>query len=270
LPALSFFKDFYDKLAFIYNKKGVLMKKILSVLILGALMATSSYADIAKVEMGAGAWMQTPSGSINYNAALGAGGTNVMKETQDTSAYVWALVKHPIPVVPNLRLEYVNIASEGTASGKWENFTITNSSKSTLDMQQIDVIPYYNILDNTFWTTLDLGLDVKVVDLDYKIPSASYEYKKTLPIPLGYARVRVQVPQTGLGAEADIKYITNGSSTFSDIRAKLDYTFKSFPVLQPAIEVGYRVQKIKIDESGEDIKTDIDFAGFYAGLMLRF
>ncbi len=242
------------------------MKKILSVLTFSVLMVTSSYADIARVEMGAGAWLQTPSGSANFNAT--AGGSNVMKESQDTSAYVWALVKHPIPVVPNLRLEYVNIASEGTANGTWG--TGTASGKSTLDMQQLDMIPYYNILDNTFWTSIDLGLDIKVVNLDYKVASATYEYKKTLPIPMGYARVRVQVPQTGLGAEADIKYITNGSSTFSDIRAKLDYTFKSFPVLQPAIEVGYRVQKIKIDESGEDIKTDIDFAGFYAGLMLRF
>ena len=242
------------------------MKKLLSVLTFGALMATSSYADVARVEMGAGAWMQTPSGTATYNAT--AGGSNVMKETQDTSTYVWALVKHPIPVVPNLRLEYVNISSEGTASGTWGTNTATG--KSTLDMQQIDVIPYYNLLDNTFWITLDLGVDVKVVNLDYKIASASYEYKKTLPIPMGYARARVQIPNTGVGLEGDIKYISNGTSTFSDARAKADYTFKSFPIVQPAVEVGYRVQKVKIDESSVNIKTDIDFSGIYAGLMLRF
>jgi outer membrane protein len=219
--------------------------------------------------MGAGAWMQTPSGSANSNIS-GANGSNVMKESQDTSAYVWALVKHPIPVVPNLRLEYVNIASEGTASGFWDGNTATG--KSTLDMQQIDVIPYYNILDNTFWASIDLGLDVKIVNLGYKVdatPSA-YDYKKTLPIPMGYARVRVQIPTTGVGVEGDIKYISNGTSTFSDARAKVDYTFKAFPIVQPAVEVGYRVQKIKIDESSVDIKTDIDFSGFYAGMMVRF
>lgn len=243
------------------------MKKILSVLTFGVLMATSSYADIARVEMGAGAWMQTPSGSANSNIS-GSTGSNVMKESQDTSAYVWALVKHPIPVVPNLRLEYVNIASEGIASGTWGGNAA--SGKSTLDMQQVDVIPYYNILDNTFWTTLDLGLDVKMVNLDYKIASASYDYQKTVPIPMGYARVRVQIPTTGLGLEGDIKYISNGTSTFSDARAKVDYTFKGIPLVQPAVEVGYRVQKIKIDESSVDIKTDIDFSGIYAGLMLRF
>ena len=243
------------------------MKKILSILLFGVLMASNSYADVTRVEMGAGVWMETPSGSANYNAT--SGGSNVMRETQDNSTYIWALIKHPIPVVPNFRVEYVDITSEGRANGTWGSGTAV-SSKSTFDMQQIDLIPYYNILDNTFWATIDLGLDVKMVNLDYKIADASYEYKKTLPIPMGYARVRVQVPRSAFGAEADIKYIAYGRSVFSDARAKIDYTFNSFYVVQPAIEVGYRVQKIKIDESSESIKTDIDFSGFYAGLMLRF
>ena len=243
------------------------MNKLLSIVLFSACMISSSYADITRVEVGAGAWMESPSGSANYNAALG--GSNVMHETQDNSAYVWALIKHPLPVVPNFRVEYVNISSEGRANGTWGSGTAV-SSKSTLDMQQIDLIPYYNILDNTFWTTVDLGLDVKMVNFDYKIADASYEYKKTLPIPMGYARLRVQIPQTSLGAEADIKYMAYGKSAFSDARAKLDYTFNSFRIVQPAVEVGYRVQKIKIDEPSASIKTDIDFAGFYAGLMLKF
>ncbi|MDD2356881.1 MAG: TIGR04219 family outer membrane beta-barrel protein [Thiovulaceae bacterium] len=243
------------------------MKKILSILTLTVFMSANSYADITKVEMGAGIWMQTPSGSVNYNG--GANGFNVMNETQDSSGYIWALVKHPLSTIPNFRVEYVKISSDGTANGSWGSTPIV-SSKSTLDIRQIDLIPYYNILDNTFWTTLDLGIDIKVVDLAYKIASASYEYKKTVPLPMAYARVRVEVPRSNLGGEADIKYITDGSSIISDARVKFDYTFRSFLVLQPALEVGYRVQKIRIDESGEDIKTNIDFAGFYTGLMLRF
>lgn len=244
------------------------MKKLLSIAALTALMATASYADIARVEMGAGAWMQTPSGSANYNAT--AGGSNTVDKTQQTSAYIWAFVKHPIPVLPNFRAEYTSISSTGVASGTWGSVTATG--KSSLDMQQIDVVPYYNILDNTFWTTLDLGVDVKIVDLNFKVDGASstYEYKKSLPIPMGYARARVQIPTTGIGVEADVKYLAYGSSTFSDTRAKIDYTFKSFPIIQPAIEVGYRTQKLKIDASSTDIKTDIDFSGFFAGIMARF
>jgi hypothetical protein len=42
------------------------------------------------------------------------------------------------------------------------------------------------------------------------------------------------------------------------------------PVIQPALEIGYRVQKIDIDEDSIDAKLDIDFSGVYAGLMVRF
>ena len=55
-----------------------------------------------------------------------------------------------------------------------------------------------------------------------------------------------------------------------DIRAKMDYTLGFIPVLKPAVEVGYRVQKIKIDEKETDATMNLTFAGAYAGLMLRF
>jgi outer membrane protein len=92
----------------------------------------------------------------------------------------------------------------------------------------------------------------------------------TFALPLLYARARVEIPSTDIGLEADIKYITTGDSTVYDARAKVDYTLDFVPVIQPALEVGYRAQKIDIDESGVDAKLDIEFSGFYAGLMLRF
>lgn len=250
------------------------MKKILSTIAVSAILSASVYADTTRVEVGAGAWAQTPSGTADYNAGAGVTGTNTFNENKDTSAYVWMLIKHPIPVLPNIRLEYTNIHATGTATGSWGGIAIPGSSNSVLDMKEYDVIPYYNLLDNTFWTTLDLGLDVKVLDLDYKVEPngifTGYEDTYTLPIPLVYARVRVEIPTTNIGLEGDAKYVTTGSSTIYDARVKVDYTFDISPVVQPALEVGYRMQKIKIDENDEDVKTDMDFSGFYAGLMLRF
>lgn len=248
------------------------MKKIIATLALGAMAATASYADIARVEMGAGAWMQTPSGDAMYNPSTGIGGSDKLKEDQKTSPYVWLLIKHPIPVVPNLRLEYSTLEAKGTPTGTWGNYTFTGGT-SKLDVTQYDIIPYYNILDNTAWITLDIGLDVKVIDAKYSATQASigtYENKATVAIPMGYLRARVEIPSTNIGIEGDVKYISYGSSKFSDMRAKVDYTFDMFPVVQPAIEVGYRHENIKIDYSSADVKTDITFSGVYAGLMLRF
>jgi len=250
------------------------MKKILISSALAIMLASSASADIVRVEMGVGAWMQTPSGTAEYNAGAGVQGTNKFDETEDTSPYVWMLIKHPIPIIPNIRLEYTSIHSTGESSGKWGSFAIPSTSKSTLDLKEYDIVPYYNILDNTFWLSVDIGVDIKIIDSDYKVDSIAtftgYNDTSTIAIPLGYLRARVQVPTTGLGVESDVKYITYNGSTVYDIRAKVDYTFDISPIIQPAIEVGYRTHKIKIDDSSYDVKSDITFSGFYTGIMLRF
>ena len=267
----------FSKISDIINKIikiGIFMKKILATMAASTLLSVALNADMIKVEIGAGAWAQTPSGTANYDKGLGVTGTNTFDETKDTSAYVWILIKHPIPVVPNIRLEYMSIHATGTATGTWNGQTIPTSAKSVLDVKEYDIIPYYNILDNTFWTTLDIGIDIKVVDADYKVNPvplfSGYEDSATIPLPLIYLRTRVEIPATNIGIEADGKYITTGSSTVYDARIKVDYTFDVSPVVQPGIEIGYRTHKIKIDENDEEVKTDMDFSGFFAGLMLRF
>ncbi|HIP02602.1 MAG TPA: TIGR04219 family outer membrane beta-barrel protein [Campylobacterales bacterium] len=250
------------------------MKKFLSIIAMSTLVSTSLFADFARVEIGAGAWMQKASGTTSYDAGSGVTGTNVFDETKNTSPYVWMLIKHPIPVVPNIRLEYTSIHATGKASGAWNGLVAPANTNSVLDIKEYDIIPYYNILDNTFWTTLDLGVDIKVIDATYKIEPnglfTGYEDSYTAPIPLLYARVRVEIPATNIGLEGDMKYVTTGSSTVYDARIKVDYTFDITPIIQPGIEIGYRTQKIKIDEDDENVKTDMDFSGFFAGLMLRF
>jgi len=250
------------------------MKRSFYALTCAAVLASSAMADFARVEMGAGVWSQTPKGEASYTDN-GANGRYVSDEKEENSAYVWALVKHPIPIVPNLRLEYVSIEDDGKATGQFKDFNIgAVSTTLSYEMKQYDIIPYYNILDNTAWITLDLGLDIKVVDLSYTAaplaPFTGYSDSVTFAVPLLYVRGRVEIPATNIGIEADIKYVSTGDSTVYDARAKVDYTLDFFPVIKPALEVGYRVQKLDIDEDDVDAKADIDFSGVYAGLMVRF
>lgn len=250
------------------------MKKFFSVMACGAILASAASADFTRVEAGAGAWMQTPKGTASYTDA-GANGNYASSEKDSTQPYVWMLIKHPVPILPNLRLEYTSMKDEGTATGQFKDFNIGGASTTlSYDMKQYDIIPYYNILDNTAWITLDLGLDIKIIDASYSAaPSGAftgYNDNAMLAIPLLYARARVQIPSTNVGLETDIKYITTGNSTVYDFRAKVDYTLDFIPVVQPAIEVGYRTQKIDVDESGADTRLNLKFSGFYAGMMVRF
>ncbi|MDY0116433.1 MAG: TIGR04219 family outer membrane beta-barrel protein [Sulfurimonadaceae bacterium] len=251
------------------------MKKSIKTMACALLLVTTANADFLRVEAGAGAWMQKPKGGITADGASYTG-SDISKEDSTTKGYVWVLFKHFVPVVPNLRLEYTEVENDGVANGTFKNFNAL-IAPSSLKMKQYDIIPYYNILDNTAWITLDVGLDIKVIDATYDLNhvvnlntgGTSYSESKTIPLPLGYVRARVEVPATGFGVEADVKYITYSDNTAYDIRAKVDYTFDITPLIQPGIEVGYRVQKYKVDKLS-DIKMDLDFAGFYAGAMVRF
>ena len=251
------------------------MKKILTTLTCISIFTTAAMADFTRVEMGAGAWMQDTEGKASYSDA-GADGSYTSSEKDNTQSYVWALIKHPVPVLPNLRLEYVTLESEGIVSGEFKEFDVgaNPSTSMTYDMKQYDIIPYYNILDNTFLVTLDLGLDIKVIDVSYDVtPSGAftgYSGSETIALPLLYVRARTEIPTTDIGLEADVKYIKLGDSSIYDVRAKVDYTLDFVPVIQPALEIGYRVQKIDIDESDADATVDLEFSGVYVGLMLRF
>ncbi|WP_304545019.1 TIGR04219 family outer membrane beta-barrel protein [Sulfurimonas microaerophilic] len=254
------------------------MKKIISTLAIVSGLATVASADFARVEMGVGAWGQEPAGGITYQNGP-ATGSYTSNETKKTSAYAWMLVKHPIPVVPNLRLEYSSVEDKGSVDGTFKDFTASSVTTGSFKVDQYDVIPYYNILDNTAWITLDLGLDIKVLDSSFKaegvnvngvVGLSDYEDSALLAVPMGYARARVEIPATDIGIESDIKYITYSGSTLSDFRVKVDYTFDITPVVQPAIEVGYRTQSYVIETDDDKTKVDMKFSGVYAGLMLRF
>jgi outer membrane protein len=250
----------------------IVMKKILISLLATTLLASSLMADMARIELGLGSWSQTPSGTAKYtDGALT--GSDVSAEESQNELYFWTLVKHPIPVIPNIRIEYVSALNEGSAIGTFGSVTLPVKTKTELELQQFDLIPYYNILDNTGWLTLDLGIDAKIINISYEaagedLVSAIPSDISSVVVPLAYVRTRVQVPGTDLGAEADIKYITYEDVTAYDVRVKVDYTLDMIPVVQPGLEFGYRLQKFDIEDSGFVIDTE--YAGVYVGLMTRF
>ena len=263
------------------------MTKILTTLIGGAVIASSLCADLARVEMGAGIWQQTPSGETKYNGAYTLGGTDTFRENETDASYIWMLIKHPIPILPNIRLEYVEASAEGVASGYWGpktpvgSFSVPMPFQSSLTMNQYDIIPYYNLLDNTGWITVDLGIDIKLIDASYSVKESTgmmgmmgmstvYEESEMMPLPMLYFRTRLEIPSTDIGLEADVKYIAYSDSEAADVRVKVDYTLSFIPVVQPAVEVGYRYQKYSFEESDQDVMFNLEYSGVYAGLMLRF
>ena len=256
------------------------MKKTLLTLTCSTILAISANADMLRIEAGGGMWQPQSSGTMSYSETdYGEKGVYDSTEKTYSQGYFWMFIKHPIPILPNIRAEYVSIEDEGDVTGSFDDYTVpTGVAKADFTMKQYDIIPYYNILDNTAWITLDLGLDIKFIQADYEVKGniyidgiidTSYSDSTSSTIPLGYLRLRVQAP-FDIGLEGDIKYITYDGSTIMDTRVKLDYTMSFVPTLQPAIEVGYRYQSYKIDSDDDKTKMDMKFAGFYAGIMVRY
>ena len=254
------------------------MKKLLRTLAAIGMLASTLNADFGRVEMGGGVWENQPSGGLNYiEENTGAQGSYTSNEKSNSSAYVWLLVKHPIPILPNARVEYTTLSDEGSASGKFQDFKFDVPGKGNIDMTQFDAILYYNILDNLAWITLDLGLDVKIIDTQFKaegtldgVANTSNTVNQAITLPMGYARARVEIPVTNIGVEVNGKYVTYDGSTVSDVSIKVDYTFDFVPVVQPAIEVGYRMQSFDLSYNEDQTTMKLDFSGVYAGIMLRF
>lgn len=266
------------------------MNTLFKIMIIITFLTVSAVADVWRIEGGTGLWDGSSDGNIVHNGnleLLGPIGTDVVlidnlgDHEDKTAGYLYFTIKHPIPFVPNVRFEYVGVKSAGEIVYT-EEIPIIGPVSLTVGSQlfitQYDTILFYNILDNTFWMTLDLGVDIKYAQTQYYVSDLVDETSDSI-IPMAYIRGRVEAPFAPIGLESDIKYITDGESTVYDIRVKVDYSFEMNAALEPGIELGYRVQKFKVygEESNYlgDIfygrsDTDVTFSGFYGGITVKF
>jgi outer membrane protein len=230
-------------------------------------------ADILKVEAGGGLWFQKTLGLIHYQEdPIPVDMDQDFNAAQTKDYYLWAFVKHPVPMLPNMRVEYTATKQEGVSGtglgfGGFSTPGVTNDY--TLALDQLDVALYYNVLDNLFWLTLDVGVDGKWINSKYDTVTDADRISQF--VPMLYTRMRAQVPTSGFGAEAEIKYILYKNSSLSDIIVKCDYTF-DMTVVDPAIEVGYRYESVDFDgdDFSSSITSDAKLSGLFVGVALRF
>jgi outer membrane protein len=253
------------------------MKKVLSGLLLAGVLGATAQADIVRVEMGGGVWNNELSGEITSGTPAYTFDSDILDYDKASKGYIWAFIKHPVPVLPNLRLEYaaVDYAGTSTQSFVYKGETYLASAKTDLTLNQFDIIMYYNLLDNTAWMTLDLGLDVKVIQAEFNAVDSvgnSAQLKETLPLPMAYGRLRFEIPGVDIGLEGSAKYSAYKNSKVSDYSVKADYTLVDILPVDVGLEVGYRVQQLDLDGTDFDVDTtlDIKVKGVFAGAVIRF
>ena len=260
--------------------------KSLSVLLLFTWILANpvvSFAADWELSMGGGTWRNETTGDVRYKDNPSVDIDYLNYDSEDRF-YAWGELRHPIPVLPNLRYEYANINfSDHSETGfAWEDVYFSADTYTKTKIEQMDMIIFYNIM-NSSWYNIDLGLDVKYIDFKFRAQgngrmsdvgniSVHYEIEEEdLFVPLLYGNGRVEIFNTGIGIEAEGKFIIYKSTTVADLSIKGDWLY-DFGLLKAGIEGGYRYENLDLDQddfNGINFDADVDIKGPFVGMVIK-
>ncbi|RZQ54934.1 hypothetical protein C1E23_01215 [Pseudoalteromonas phenolica] len=258
---------------------------------LAAALSMAFLAPVAKADMllglylGAEGWQAENSGSFSENGEL-----QTFEFEDQTFSSFYAALEHPIPLVPNLKLRYTELELNGDASldaafnfnGK--KFQIADSSEPNLDLvtdfSHMDYTLYYELFDNDL-VSIDFGVTFKqfdgtaLVEGEAEIEggqgyeTAREEVDFSGIVPLGYLRGEVGLPLTGLSVFAEGSLLAIDDSKIQDYQVGVAWEFVDTLAVDIAVRAGYRSMIVQLDDV-DDINTDFDVSGPFAGLQVHF
>jgi outer membrane protein len=247
------------------------MKKIILGAVCASLLTINADADFLGVEAGYALWNPAVTGTIQNGSDL----VDVEKDLgfgeKETNSFMWAYLDHPLPLIPNIKIQQTKYSdkSSGTLSKNFtfakKDFVISEATTSELTLNQTDIILYWRLLDN--WVNLDVGIETKGIKGNIKIDSQTKHIDEdfSLVVPLAYAKVRFDLPFTGLSVEADIATVSYSGNSFTDTKAAIVYETS----IGLGALAGYRNETLKLDDI-DDTDADITISGMYAGVFFHF
>jgi len=248
--------------------------KIKQLLCLAALSVPfTAHADTLSFTAGAGIWNTSPTGNFQKK---GDPATVDVKDdlfwSDETQGYFFATLEHPVPIIPNVKVMATKIdqSGSGNTSFIFDGTSYSGDVTNDFSIQTVDLIAYYEILDNI--VSLDIGLNVRSLKVDYTItatdPVTTLSVTTTdsvnETIPMLYALVGAS-PIPDLIISGELSYIAYAGSTISDFTAKIAYTTNVFV----GFEAGYRKQQYTFDDVSST-NADLGFDGVFAGAYLKF
>ena len=166
----------------------------------------------------------------------------------DSNTYYGIAYEHPIPLLPNVRLQ----------GNTLEGYSDDVSAK----VDTTDLTFYYEILDDLTWLELDAGITLRKLDVDARVGNETASEDGVLPA--GYLSAYVTIPTLPVQVGGEIKAISAGDSSMKDTTFKVKYQ-SPFVV---GIEGGYRDVSFDIDEG--DINSELTFDGPFIGIYADF
>lgn len=232
------------------------------------LAAPLASADVLGVGANVSYWDSELSGDV-VNKGSGVDIENDLNLSSDSNANFTAYFEHPVPVLPNVRVNYTSISQNGSGQIGLEAFdgilpgTDVNSE---LDIDQLDLTLYYEVLDN--WVNLDLGLTARKLDGELIVRETFVggrvsETTVDAVIPMGYLAARFDLPFTGVSVGGEGNLISYSGDSLHDFNVYGQYEIS---LLQ--LRAGYR--QMSIDYEDDDDKMDVELSGPFASVGLTF
>ncbi|MCV2886638.1 TIGR04219 family outer membrane beta-barrel protein [Aestuariibacter sp. AA17] len=250
-------------------------KSLLLTALVGSLSANVVMADtIFGLYAGAQAWnMDTEGGFANSSTLTNF---NFDKETKST---FYVAVEHPIPFIPNIKVARTDMDTGGSTvlqnsfTFDGQLFTSQTNVNTDIALSSTDFILYYELFDNDL-ISFDLGVNGKYIDGDLFVVDATDSSNAARErfsgvVPMLYSRFAVGMPLTGFGFFAEGNFLSIDDHTLTDYQAAVTYDVLDNPAVDLDLQLGYRVMKLELEDL-DDIYSDIEFKGFYAGVEVHF
>lgn len=240
------------------------LKQLFCLLALSVPLAAN--ADFLSISAGGGGWNATPSGSIKKTTDPASVdlNDNLFWDTE-TQGYAFITLEHFVPILPNARLMLTQIdqSGSGITSFDFDGQTFSGNVSNKFTIDALDLLLYYEVLDNV--VSLDLGLNIRNLKVDYTINNGSSTTDSLdETVPMLYVLVGGS-PWPDLVISGELSYVAFSGSSISDFTAKIAYTTNFFV----GFEAGYRQQKYEFDDIS-DTDAKLDFDGVFAGAYLKF
>jgi outer membrane protein len=248
------------------------MKKAALAVLVTGILSTSAMADtIAGLYIGGSIWSNEATGTFGEQSNLVDFN---LKDKEQGSFYV--ALEHPLPLVPNILISSTTLDTDGSTilseSFEFEGttFDIETPVDTTFDVSYVDYTLYYEIFDNGLFS-FDLGLTARDFDGDIvvksEIENASLSVSEM--IPMLYASAIVALPGTGLDLFANGNLLSIDSHTLYDYQMGVSYELIDNLAIDVNLTAGYRAVKLQLEDI-DDLYTDIEFKGVFAGVVVHF
>lgn len=240
------------------------MRRLFMILAGAAVLATpAAQAEVLGLGAQVGYWDSELSGDVATNG----GSVDVEDELNlngESSNQLNLYLEHPIPLLPNVRVAYVNIdqTARGQLSVSFDGISAGSDVRSDLELEQLDLTLYYEVLDN--WINLDLGLTARDFSGELLVQGNGQSSRTTVDavVPMGYLAARFDLPFSGLSVGIEGNAIAYNGDSLHDFNVYGQYQLS---LLQ--LRAGYRQMAVDYEDGDDRFDVEIDGPFISAGVV---